>query len=717
MQNWKTIGSRIQLSVIVAALFTVLGITSCGGGTSPANQNQDNQDNPAHPPSNSNLMGINIATPLYWEEDRLYTDVMRMSDNFTGGTVGTDSWPTTDFSVLVWNDMANMHGTYVLSYTGQASVLASAGNLSAISYDSENNTSTGTLQFTDASSSALSLTFTGTKRTSGSASGTGITMIKLMRPTAPGSSTSYPTTTLFSAPIKALISKFSVIRFMDFLATNWSVQSNWTDRPLPSWPSFQRYPTGTYGGWQGYGGPWEHVILLSNETGKDAWINIPLHATDAYVLNVARMFAYGSNGINPYTSSQANPIYPPLNANLNIYVEYSNEVWNGGFQQFDDNCNAASDELVSTAGNSPLNWDGLWNGAISTSGTWNWTFCDRQTTKRTVEISNIFRSVFGSKMGSRIRPVLMSQFTNSGATLFNQMQMMLDYYDNMASSSGVALPTPHAPNYYLYGAGGTGYYSPASVVSTLDAFFADPGMTPTGVITTPYGPFTMTSWFQDDTKLAAAMGLKRIAYEGGPDLGYTNYVHQTPAIVQAAVNDSRMTTAIVNMHNAWSNNGGDLFVYYRSSGDHQWSFAQDVYSLSTKKLMAIDALNAADRAPLTFGTAVPGSIAGSAADTCSTGWGCTSNSFTANGANNVWASYSFRSTASANWTANLSVTSASSASVAVYVDGNLVATQATTAGTHPLAFNAGTIGAGLHGVIVRAVAGSFSIESVAVALN
>jgi hypothetical protein len=535
-----------------------------------------------------------------------------------------------------------------------------------------------------------------------------------MRPATPGSSTSYPksalTAGLFNDPIKALIGKFSVIRFMDFLATNTSVQANWTDRMLPSSPSFNRYPSGS--GWQGLGGPWEHVVLLANETGKDAWINIPAHATDSYVTNVARLLAFGSNGVNPYQSAQTNPVYPPLNSGLKIYVEYSNELWNGIFQQFNDNCQAASNAL--SAGGSPLNWDNSWNNVTynaTTPGSWDWAMCDRQTTKRSVEISNIFRSVFGdAAMGTRIRPVLMSQLTNAGATLRNQTHMLLNYYDNLIGNSGTA----HAPSYYFYGAGGSGYYSPASVVSSLDAFFADHGMTPTGTITNQYGSFSMTSWFQDDMKLVAAMGLKRIAYEGGPDLGYTNAVAQTQAIVEAAVLDSRMTTAIVNMHDAWSSNGGDLFMYYRSAGDAQWSFTQDVYNLNTKKLNAIDALNAAARASLTFGTAIPGSIAGSAWDVCS-GWVSASGNYTADGSNFIWGSYTFRSTSAAAWTVNLSFDSASSASVAVYVDGNLIGTKSTTGGA--LAFTAGQIGTGLHGVIVKATSGSFSLNSVAVATN
>jgi hypothetical protein len=211
------------------------------------------------------------------------------------------------------------------------------------------------------------------------------------------------------------------------------------------------------------------------------------------------------------------------------------------------------------------------------------------------------------------------------------------------------------------------------------------------------------------------MGLKRIAYEGGPSLDLSGN-SASDAISAQAVNDPRMTTAIVDMHNAWSNNGGDLLVYYRATGDHQWGFTSDVYHLATPKLLAIDALNTASRAPLTFGTLVPGSVAGSAAGACARGWGCNMNGFSTTGTSPLnWASYIFRSTVSSPWVVNLAVAGATNATVAVYVDGTLVSTQPTTGGA--LSFNVGTIGAGIHGVIVRAVTGSFSIDSVAVALN
>lgn len=146
------------------------------------------------------------------------------------------------------------------------------------------------------------------------------------------------------------------------------MQKNWEDRPLPSYASVNRSVPGN--GWQGKGGSWEHAILLANLTKKDAWINIPVRATDDYIRNLANLFKYGSDGVNPYTTPQRNPIYPPLDGNLNIYVEYSNEVWNSIFSQKADNCKAASFELFSKKdpntgiSTSPINYDKTWNGVM-----------------------------------------------------------------------------------------------------------------------------------------------------------------------------------------------------------------------------------------------------------------------------------------------------------------------------------------------------------------
>jgi hypothetical protein len=279
------------------------------------------------------------------------------------------------------------------------------------------------------------------------------------------------------------------------------------------------------------------------------------------------------------------------------------------------------------------------------------------------------------------------------------MKMMLEYYDNMG---GNFVSTPHSPNYYFYGAGGSAYYNPASTITTLEELFADPGMTPSGSFATAV---------QGDAKLVAALGLKRVAYEGGPSLDTIGGNGVRDAVSAQAVNDTRMTSAIINQQNDWSRNGGELLVYYRATGDYQWGFTPDIYNFATPKLLAIDALNTASRTPITFGAAFPGSVNGIASDTCSNIYNCNRNGFGGGGI--VWASYSFHSTESSPWFVNVSVSGATNASVAVYVDGNLIGTQTTTGGT--LSFEAGTVAEGLHGVIVRSAAGTFIVGSVAVA--
>jgi hypothetical protein len=706
--------------IIVASLLALFALVSCGG--SGGGTTGTPQAVATYIPVNPNSIGINIDAPMDWASGRLYADVMTTAREFKLGAdanstvlaaVDANGWPMSDCSMFVWAGIDQMNGLYTLSFQGQAQVSGiTIGNV-ATTYNPVTNTSTGTFYFPDPLISQLALSFLATKRTSVSALGSGVTGIKIMRPVSPGALQSYPPSTRFNDPLKVLIAKFGTIRFMDFLATNWNTQINWADRPLLGTASYNRAPIGS--GWQGSGGPLEDVILLSNETGKDAWINIPVNATDAYVKNVALMFAYGSDGVNPYLAAQTNPVYPPLNANLKLHVEYSNEVWNAAFVQSRENCIAASNELVATSGVSPLNWDNTWNNvpyvASGVNSTWNWSMCSRRVAKRGVEISNIFRSVFGdAAMISRIRPELMTQL-GAIAGITEAYKLLMNYYNNLDGSLP-ASAVAHPPNYYFYGAGGSGYYSPSSAVSSVDALFADTNMTTAG----------FSRILQTEASLVAAMGLKRVAYEGGASLDRLGTARD--AISVQAANDSRMTTTMVNMHNAWTSAGGELLVYFTATGDYQWGFTPQVTNLITPKFSALDILNTSERVPLTVGTPVPGTALGSMPNVCSRGWGCAPiapwDSFIAStnptiSMNQIlWASYTFHSTTASQWTVKVSTISstATPASLAVYVDGVLVGTQPVTGNT--LSFNAGIINPGVHGVIVKAATGSFTVNTVEV---
>src|SRR5208283_406493 len=129
-----------------------------------------------------------------------------------------------------------------------------------------------------------------------------------------------------------------------------------------------------------YGLAWEYIVQLANQSGKDAWINIPIAATDDYIRQLALLLKKW------------------LKPNIRIYIEHSNEVWNFGFPQYIYNKLAAIDEVKK--GNSPLNNDGSTNQEV---------WAHRRHVQRLMEISNIFRSVYGdAAMMTTIRPVYAS---------------------------------------------------------------------------------------------------------------------------------------------------------------------------------------------------------------------------------------------------------------------------------------------------------------------
>ena len=132
---------------------------------------------------------------------------------------------------------------------------------------------------------------------------------------------------------------WAFIRYMDWGKTNASPQQDWIDRRVPN-HIFQagvinkRTPAPNLPDVQGEretGVAWEHMIALSNATGRDLWINIPHLATADYITKLAQTIRFGSDGVNPFTQPTASPAFAPLNSNLKVYVEYSNEIWSSGF--------------------------------------------------------------------------------------------------------------------------------------------------------------------------------------------------------------------------------------------------------------------------------------------------------------------------------------------------------------------------------------------------
>jgi hypothetical protein len=96
---------------------------------------------------------------------------------------------------------------------------------------------------------------------------------------------------------------FQALRFMDWIETNNSKLSSWEARPKLSDYSYSKAV------------PIEVMIDLANTLEKDPWFTVPHLADDDFVRQFATL------------------VKERLDPKLKAYVEFSNEVWNWGFEQ------------------------------------------------------------------------------------------------------------------------------------------------------------------------------------------------------------------------------------------------------------------------------------------------------------------------------------------------------------------------------------------------
>jgi hypothetical protein len=260
--------------------------------------------------SETSRFGLNPGIgALDWDPAEMFADVMKtfravtQPDGVTPVAVDAQGWPLADCRFLVWHGITRPAETYHLKFTGSASTIAAAGaTIQNQVYDAPTNTTTADVLLDG--SNALYLTFTGTSG--------GVKNVQLMMP-------DHTFGEIWNHAFLSALAPAKVIRLMDFTATNWNHAVNWSDRTLPTAVSQQSHPAGY--GWQGKGICWEYAIDLLNTTDKDGWINIPAEATDAYVNSLIALIKNGGNG------------FAPLEAERKLYIEYSNEVWNGIFDQ------------------------------------------------------------------------------------------------------------------------------------------------------------------------------------------------------------------------------------------------------------------------------------------------------------------------------------------------------------------------------------------------
>ncbi|HEY6516057.1 MAG TPA: hypothetical protein VIY50_07930 [Steroidobacteraceae bacterium] len=320
---------------------------------------------------------------------------------------------------------------------------------------------------------------------------------------------------LFDPAFLQMLSRFRALRFMDWLNTNGSTLSSWSARPVPSYYS---WTTGV---------PLEVAVALANAVSADAWLNVPAMADDDYVRQMAAL------------------VHGRLGPTQKVYLEYSNEVWNNSFPQYDYAVRRGKEAWPNRpSGDNGYEWNRNWYGM------------------RSAQICDMWKAAWGPDR-NRVICVLAAQAA-------------------YGTSATEALDCP-----YWAGAPCSGHGIGAIAIAP---YFGDRNL-PSQWVTQPDGGLTRLfasltaggdpgvpdgGWFHETAQWEtsyAAIGahyhLPLIGYEGGQ--GFISGSRDPAARLLVAANrDPRMGAAYTQYLQQWKGNGGELLVLYNDIG----SFSQ-----------------------------------------------------------------------------------------------------------------------------------------------
>ena len=316
------------------------------------------------------------------------------------------------------------------------------------------------------------------------------------------------------------------IRFMDFMATNNSPQVNWYDRPQPKDASYASK-----------GVPLELMIDLANRLNAEPWFCLPHQANDDYIKQFATI------------------VKASLNPHLRAWVEYSNELWNGGFEQ---NAYAAKQGQGLKFAEKP--WEAAW----------------KYSAHRSVQIFSIWQQVFGDS--THFVRVLAAQAAYSGVA-----EQVLSF-EQAAKQADVLAIAPYI-HFSIPPNTEDGITDKVVANWSLDQLFAH-----LNNIVLPQ----CEAWISANKKVADQYGLKLVAYEAGQHLagaaGAENNEQLTQLFLKANA-DARIGELYTQYLSAWANNGGDLLCHYNSVGAWSkwgsWGLLQYYNDKPTPKFKAV----------------------------------------------------------------------------------------------------------------------------------
>jgi hypothetical protein len=458
------------------------------------------------------ISNVNTITPIGGNLDRLrdwshtlpYVNLIHQVPKWgiplhpSEGKIPSDpitGWPTKDFAILIVSSSFDLGGTYLLYAKGNADITIPdelPGLIQNKQYDPSTNTLSAEIVLPQGSSQ-MELSFQNT-------TGPGLQNISILQPGYNLSSQSDITTLMM-----AHLSRFSIVRFMQWTQTNNNSDVNWNDSTPLHWPLYTPPQHD----------PWETIPFIMNQLNRTtaAWINIPTRASDEYVLKLADL------------------MLKSLKFNNTIYIEYSNEVWNDHFPQFTVNRLAANDSVYNQGDPYHFNYDNINNLD-------NWSY--RRIASQTKRIADLFKIVFGEDnvgQWKRVRPILAVQCDIPIVVIDSLDYLNAIYGPPSNILHGIAI----APYFYL---GKYKWWSNLTIDEVLDGlnssvqeYLPEQGWNaeaPAGVHA------TYAAWY----------GLTVYGYEGGPRTAVGCGNCSLDAKINAT-RDPRMTDICVRYLNGW----------------------------------------------------------------------------------------------------------------------------------------------------------------------
>jgi len=469
-------------------------------------------------------LGTNLSGIRDWVPSWPFVDVFKTSRGWVSGSssewddgraidVDANGWVRSLLpgqivrALMMWSSTRFPEGRYIVLYDGTGTLdyrqgatrdaAASTPGRDVVDFVSSAGGFLMNLTATDASDPLRNIRVI---MPGGVCSDDGLRLCAASAPCGAGSCDSFEdgaATQIFHPEFLAGVARYRVLRFMDWMDTNGSAETAWAGRPKPNDAR-----------WSTHGVPVEVITDLANRLSADAWINIPHLADDDYVTQFA---TYVRDHLRP---------------GLKVYIEYSNEVWNGQFAQ----ARYAQEQGLAA---------GLSTNAFQAQLYFH--------SQRSVEVFQIFESVFGAN--DRLVRVMASQAANAWTS-----EQELDFGDALSHTDALAI----AP-YFGGNLGGPSEQARVSAMSTSDLI---------SELTTVTLPASI-GWIHDQAAAASTRGVALIAYEGGQHLVGNRGVENDAtinALFDAANSDPRMGGLYTTYLNAWRSEGGEVFAHFTHVG-------------------------------------------------------------------------------------------------------------------------------------------------------